>query len=124
LAGFAEPGQKHPEAADELPNQLEHALVKWIDRSNEELIMVSAYLIPTPELEQAVERAESRGVHVRILTNSLRSNNHLAAHSAYRNHVHRLIGHGADLHEVRAKAKDRSIYAKELDEYNNLGVDN
>jgi len=107
-----EPAQKHPEAADELPNQLEHALVKWIDRSNEELIMVSAYLIPTPELEQAVERAESRGVRVRILTNSLRSNNHLAAHSAYRNHVQRLIGHGADLHEVRAQAKDRSIYMR------------
>ena len=117
-----EPAQKSPAAESELPNQLAHALVKWIDRSNEELIIVSAYLIPTPELEEAVERAESRGVRVRILTNSLRSNNHIAAHSAYRNHVHRLIGHGADLHEVRAQAKDRSIYMRNPVDDKKLGL--
>ena len=105
-----DPAQQNPAAANEMPNQLAHALVKWIDRSNDELILVSAYLIPTPELEAAIERAESRGVRVRILTNSLRSNNHVPAHSFYRNHIERLIGHGADLHEVRALAKDRSIY--------------
>ena len=117
-----EPAQKNPEAENELPNQLAHELVKWIDRSNEELIIVSAYLIPTPELEEAIERAEFRGVHVRILTNSLRSNNHIAAHSAYRNHVHRLIGHGADLHEIRAQAKDRSIYMQNPVDKKKLGL--
>ena len=117
-----EPAQEHPEAENELPNQLEHVLVKWIDRSNEELVIVSAYLIPTRQLEHAVERAETRGVRVRILTNSLRSNNHLAAHSAYRNHVHRLIGHGADLHEVRAYAKDRSMYMRNPADKKKLGL--
>ena len=43
-----------------------------------------------PLLEAAIERAEARGVRVRILTNSLRSNNHVPAHSFYRNHVQRL----------------------------------
>ena len=117
-----EPAQKNPEAENELPNQLAHALVKWIDRSNKELIIVSAYLIPTPELEEAIERAESRGVRVRILTNSLRSNNHIAAHSAYRNYMQRLIGHGADLHEVRAAAKDRSIYMQNPVDRKKLGL--
>jgi putative cardiolipin synthase len=117
-----EPAQKTPEAEDELPIQLAHELVKWIDRSNEELIIVSAYLIPTPELEEAIERAESRGVRVRILTNSLRSNNHIAAHSAYRHHVRRLIGHGADLHEVRAQAKDRSLYMQNPVDKKKLGL--
>ena len=111
-----------PAAANEMPNQLAHALVKWIDRSNDELILVSAYLIPTPELEAAIERAESRGVRVRILTNSLRSNNHVPAHSFYRNHVQRLIGHGADLHEVRALAKDRSIYMRSPVDNKKLGL--
>ena len=105
-----------------MPNQLAHALVTWIDRANEELILVSAYLIPTPELEGAIERAENRGVRVRILTNSLRSNNHTAAHSAYRHHVQRLIGHGADLHEVRAMAKDRAIYMLGPVDNKNLGL--
>ena len=65
-------------------------------------MLVSAYLIPTPALEEAVEKAEKRGVEVHILTNSLRSNNHIAAHSAYRHHLRRLVHHGADLHEVRS----------------------
>ena len=47
---------------------------------------------------------------MRILTNSLGSNNHLSAHSAYQNHVKTLVGHGAELHEVRTDAKDRSLY--------------
>jgi putative cardiolipin synthase len=84
-----------------------------MEEANKELILVSAYLIPTPELEQTIERAEDRGVRVRILTNSLRSNNHVAAHSAYRHHVHRLVGHGAELHEVRVFARDRAIYMEE-----------
>jgi len=101
---------------------LAQALVSWIDQANEELILVSAYLIPTPELENAVEQAENRGVRVRILTNSLSSNNHTAAHSAYRHHVHRLIGHGADLHEVRSDAKDRSVYMRDPVDDKDLGL--
>ncbi|MGD8582967.1 MAG: hypothetical protein PVF06_10015, partial [Gammaproteobacteria bacterium] len=74
-------------APEESPVQLSKVLIDWMEGSNEELILVSAYLIPTPELEQAIESAEDRGVRVRVLTNSLRSNNRVAAHSAYRHHV-------------------------------------
>ena len=105
-----QPAHENPAAASELPTQLAQALITWMERADSELVLVSAYLIPTPELEDAIERAERRGVSVRILTNSLRSNNHTAAHSAYRNHIKRLVGHGADVHEMRARAKDRSIY--------------
>jgi putative cardiolipin synthase len=108
-----EPARDNPAAADELPDQVAHALGSWIQGANHELILVSAYLIPTPELEAAIEDAETRGVRVRILTNSLRSNNHTTAHSAYRHHVRRLMDHGADLHEVRALAKDRGVYMQE-----------
>jgi putative cardiolipin synthase len=47
---------------------------------------------------------------VRILTNSIGSNNHLTAHSAYRKHVERLVDMGVDVHEVRDDAKDRELY--------------
>jgi putative cardiolipin synthase len=104
------PAHEDPAAAEELPNQLARVLIEWIDRARSELILVSAYLIPTPALEAAVERAEGRGVQVRILTNSLRSNNHTAAHAVYRRHIRRIMNHGADLHEVRARAKDRARY--------------
>ena len=59
---------------------------------------------------------------MRILTNSLRSNNHLAAHSAYRNHLHRLVGHGADLHEVRAFAHDRHLHMRAPVDSKKLGL--
>jgi putative cardiolipin synthase len=57
-----------------------------------------------------VERAVKRGVRIRMLTNSIRSNNHLTAHSAYRNHIRTLLDNGAELHEVRIDADDRDIY--------------
>lgn len=117
-----DPAQADPASVDELPNQLAHDLLAATDRAKEELILVSAYLIPTPELEAAIERAEARGVQVRILTNSLRSNNHTAAHSAYRHHLHRLLDHGADLHEVRARAKDRDVYMVDPVDDKELGL--
>jgi putative cardiolipin synthase len=104
------PARANPADRREAPEQLAKAVFAEIDRAQSELILVSAYLIPTPEFEALVERAEARGVEVHILTNSLRSNNHVAAHSAYRHHVHRLVHQGADLHEVRSQAKDRSRY--------------
>jgi putative cardiolipin synthase len=116
------PARMDPAAPEELPNQLALALMPWIDRAQKEIVMVSAYFIPTPELEAAIERAERRGVRVRILTNSLRSNNHTAAHSFYRGHLERLLGHGADVHEVRARAKDRSTYMRTPVEAKDLGL--
>jgi putative cardiolipin synthase len=104
------PPKENPAARGEAPVQVADALVRLFDRAEREVIIVSAYLIPTPSLEGAVERAIARGVRVRILTNSIRSNNHLAAHSAYRNHIAALIGLGVQLHEVRADAADRALY--------------
>ena len=106
------PPDKNPAKAGEAPVQVAHDLRKLIDGADSEVILISAYFIPTPELEAAVERAEKRGVQVRILTNSLRSNNHTAAHAAYRNHLRRLVHHGADLHELRADGKDRGRHMK------------
>lgn len=106
------PAPMDPAVAEELPNQLAAELVSLLGEAREEIILVSAYLIPTPEFEAAVEQAEDRGVSVTILTNSLQSNNHIAAHSAYRHHINRLLSHGAEIHEVNASAKDRNRYMR------------
>ena len=104
------PPEENPADAGEAPVQVANALMAMIDAASDEVLIVSAYLIPTPELEGAVERAVSRGVRIRMLTNSIRSNNHLTAHSAYRNHIQTLLDNGAELHEVRIDANDRNIY--------------
>jgi len=105
-----EPAVGDPADQENAPVQLEKGIVNLIDSANDEIRIVSAYLIPTGEFEAAIERAESRGVEVHILTNSIRSNNHLSAHSAYRNHIRQLLEDGADLHEVRVDARDRATY--------------
>ena len=104
------PPEDNPSEVDEAPVQVGERLMRAIDAASSEVWLVSAYLIPTAELEAAIERAEARGVQVRILTNSINSNNHLTAHSAYRKHIDNLVGMGAEVHEVRAKAKDRGLY--------------
>jgi putative cardiolipin synthase len=107
---FDQPPEDNPKDRDEAPIQVANELIELFDNAESEIVIVSAYLIPTPHLEGAVERALDRGVRVRILTNSIRSNNHLAAHSAYRRHIDTLLGFGAEMHEVRTDAKDRDRY--------------
>jgi len=119
---FDQPASNDPADPDEMPDQLAGELQRIIDNAKSEVILVSAYLVPTPELEEVVERIEARGVNVRILTNSLRSNNHLAAHAAYQKHVNRLIDHGADLHEVRITAADRDLYMQQPVDDKQLGL--
>jgi len=109
LYADAPPGQD-PADPGSAPVQVADELVSLIDGARWEIVIASAYLIPTPRLEHTVERAVDRGVTVRLLTNSVRSNNHLTAHAAYRNHIRNLLGHGARLHEVRVDARDRPVY--------------
>jgi putative cardiolipin synthase len=104
------PPQDNPARESEAPVQVAEFLVRLFDSAEEEVLILSAYLIPTPTVEGAVARAVARGVKVRILTNSLSSNNHITAHSAYRNHIETLLGHGVELYEVRTDARDRPLY--------------
>jgi len=105
-----EPPKDNPKNREEAPIQVANELISLFDGAESEIVIVSAYLIPTPDLEGAVKRALERGVRVRILTNSIGSNNHLSAHSAYRNHINTLLENGAELHEVRTDARDRHRY--------------
>ena len=104
------PPVNNPANRAEAPVQLGLEINALMDSAEEDIWIISAYLIPTAEFEQTIERVEKRGVNVHILTNSIRSNNHVSAHSAYRKHIRRLLEHGADLYEVRSDAKDRDIY--------------
>lgn len=96
--------------AIDLPVQLANAYIKRIDSTQRDLLLVSAYFIPTTALTEAIERAVARGVRVRILTNSLGSNNHIAAHAAYALHRPALLQAGAELYELRADASTRALY--------------
>ena len=69
--------------------------------SHKELIMVSPYLIPVKGSLQDLEELSKEGVDVKILTASLASNNHTAAHSHYKKYRRRILATGAELFEFR-----------------------
>jgi putative cardiolipin synthase len=53
-----------------------------------------------------------RGVRVRIMTNSLMSNNHLTVHAHYRKYRKAMLEAGVELYELRAGAELVSHYEK------------
>jgi len=108
--------------AVDFPIQLADAYVKRIDSTKSNLLLISAYFIPTEELTAAIERATDRGVRVRVLTNSLGSNNHVTAHAAYAEHRPALLNAGVELYELRADASARAFYVFDTLEEGVLGL--
>jgi putative cardiolipin synthase len=116
------PASEDPASPDDAPDELATELLGLINAANTEVTLISAYLVPTPLLEEAIERAVQRGVSVRILTNSLQSNNHTTAYEAYRDHLDALVDSGANLHEVSITAMDRDLYMQAPVEDKELGL--
>ena len=75
-----------------------------------EFLAQSAYLIPSQEGLEFIRNTVNRGVRVRLLTNSLMSNNHITAHSGYMKYRKALLKAGAELHELRADAAMREHF--------------
>jgi len=66
-----------------------------------EMVIETAYLIPSKEGIAQVAEVTTRGVRVRILTNSYKSNNHATVHSHYKKKRKRMIKAGVELHELQ-----------------------
>jgi len=108
--------------AEDTPAQLAESLISRIDQTQSDLLLVSAYFIPTEPLTDALRRATERGVHVKVLTNSLGSNNHVTAHASYAHHRPELLRAGVELYELRADATDRANYIFSAAEESVLGL--
>ena len=80
---------------------MQQALFRRFDRLESELLIESAYFIPLAPGVARITALLGRGVRVRILTNSLASNDVLAAFAGYANAREALIAGGAELHELR-----------------------
>ncbi|HEY9069770.1 MAG TPA: phosphatidylserine/phosphatidylglycerophosphate/cardiolipin synthase family protein [Candidatus Ozemobacteraceae bacterium] len=75
--------------------------IEYMNRSSGEVIFESAYFIPTPTLKNAIVAACRRGVKVKILTNSVESNNHPQAGIAGRANYEDVMKAGAEIYEWR-----------------------
>lgn len=116
------PAHENPQAAADQPTLISDFLLESIASARGELVLVSAYLVPTEELASALADSVNRGVAVRILTNSLRSNNHLAAYAAYHRYLRSLLQSGVELHELRTDAVDRNLYMESPVDNKELGL--
>jgi len=72
-----------------------------LEKAEHEIVVETAYLIPTKEGVAKTGGTTQRGVRVRILTNSLQSNNHSTVHSHYMKYRKSMIEAGIELHELR-----------------------
>ena len=83
-----------------------------IERLNSELLIEVPYLVVRERGLAAVKRLRDRGVRIRVLTNSLASNDVLAAHAGHAEHRKELIAAGVELYELRSDpaVKKRIFY--------------
>jgi len=99
---------------DRFEGQGQSAIVEYaaehVANIDTEFVAESAYLIPTKEGIENMKAMVDRGVRIRLLTNSLMSNNHITAHSGYMKYRKAMLKAGVELHELRADAALREHF--------------
>ena len=77
-------------------------LLHLMGQARRDLLIISPYFVPGPDMKQAFAAARARGVRVRVLTNSLASNDAPIAHAGYARHRPDLLAMGVELYEMRS----------------------
>jgi len=77
-------------------------LLQLMQQARQDILIVSPYFVPGEQMMRAFAQLRSKGIHVRVLTNSLASNDALAAHAGYAHYRRRLLALGVELNEMRA----------------------
>ena len=78
-------------------------LLTLVRSAKQDLLVVSPYFVPGAEIMKAFRTARERGVRIRVLTNSLASNDAPLAHAGYARHRQELLGMGIELYEMRSE---------------------
>ena len=99
-----------PEVARRDPIALVAPLNEFLEQAEESVLISSPYMVPDDEFMALLGSLVSRGVAVTVLTNSLASNNHMIAHSAYALRRRELLRLGVELYESRADSAALSEY--------------
>ena len=84
-----------------------------------EFIIFTPYFVPRRSGVDYLKELRSRDVRVRVLTNSLASNNHSFVHAGYAKHRKELLRAGVELYEVNTEA----LRKKRQGQYDDYGRD-
>ncbi len=79
-----------------------------------QLIVESAYFVPRDSGIAELRQLNKMGIRVRILTNSLASNDVIASHAGYAGYRKKLIKSGVELYELRPDAGGDNVTNKKL----------
>jgi cardiolipin synthase C len=78
-------------------------LLALMMQAQKDLLIVSPYFVPGERMMKQFAEIRARGVRVRVLTNSLASNDAPAAHVGYARYRKALLDLGVELYEMRAE---------------------
>jgi len=92
------------------PVQLTESLEDFAVGAEKEVLISSPYFIPDEGFLSGLKEFAEKGVHIKILTNSLASTNHVIVHSAYKRYRRLVVEKGGELYEARDDAAVKSIY--------------
>lgn len=76
-------------------------LLQLMGQAREDVLVISPYFVPGTRMMQQLAAIRARGVRIRVLTNSLASNDAPAAHAGYARYRRALLAMGVELHELR-----------------------
>jgi phosphatidylserine/phosphatidylglycerophosphate/cardiolipin synthase-like enzyme len=92
-------GDDEVDAGDTLIDGLLHLM----EQARQDVLIISPYFVPGATMMQSFARLRAKSVRIRVLTNSLASNDAPAAHAGYARYRKDLVAMGIELHEMRAE---------------------
>jgi cardiolipin synthase C len=91
------------DSVEELQDTTVDGLLQLMAQAKSDLLIVSPYFVPGDRMMTQIAAIRERGVRIRVLTNSLASNDAPAAHVGYARYREALLGLGVELYEMRAE---------------------
>jgi putative cardiolipin synthase len=100
-----------PESGEPEHRQVAQKIYQCSADTNKQLTIISAYFVPSDKLMASIKDLVSRGINIKVFTNSLASIDVTAAFSGYERYRHQLLSMGVELFEFRADPEYHSIYS-------------
>jgi len=109
-------------ARDPSSHRIFSELVMLISNAQQEVLIENAYFVPRDPGVELVAALHARGVRVRVLTNSLASNDLLVVHSGYQKYRDDMIKNGVEIYEVRPDATMEQLRWSSVSEESHAGL--
>lgn len=77
-------------------------LLQLMRQARQDILIVSPYFVPGAAMMEVFGQLRAKGIRIRVLTNSLASNDAPAAHAGYARYRRQLLQQGVELYEMRS----------------------